>query len=110
MKLGEFLLNEKTKVSLNIINFVVLVGFVVTASFTFATWKTEAEAIDRALDVRITNEIRERVDADEDIKQEQKEISLKMSEIQNGQTELKIGMARIEVNILRLLEINEKDD
>ena len=44
MTVGEFLLNEKTKVSLSIINFVILVGFVVTASFTFATWKAQTEA------------------------------------------------------------------
>jgi len=64
VKLGAFLLNEKTKISLGIINFVILVGFVVTASFTFATWKAQMEATDTRLETMIANEIDTRESAD----------------------------------------------
>ncbi len=103
MKVEKFLLNEKTKVSLNIINFIVLVGFVITASFTFATWKTQSELIDVALDTKITNEIEQRKIADEIIIQEQKELRVYVTEIQAGQIELKEGQARIETDLKWLI-------
>lgn len=43
MKMGEFLLNEKTRVSLNIVNFLLLFGFIVTVVFTWATWSTDID-------------------------------------------------------------------
>ena len=104
MTLGDFLLNEKTKVSLSIINFVILVGFVVTAAFTSATYITEAAAKDIAQDVRMDTIESDRIAADVLLEQEQKEQRIQMSEVQNGQTELKIGQARLETHLINILK------
>lgn len=103
MKLGAFLLNEKTKVSLNIINFVILVGFVVTASFTFASWKTDMEnRIDKNT-VSIDAEINSRIESEARIIQDVESNAVVMLEIQSGQSDIKTSMARVETNILWIM-------
>ena len=41
--IGELLMNEKTKVTLNIINFITLILFIVTAVSTASAWKNEVD-------------------------------------------------------------------
>ena len=92
MKVGEFLLNEKTKVSLNIVNFIILVGFVVTASFTFATWKAEFQSIQSSEKTRLTLEITERKIADEKINDDLKETMTVLIETQTDLAEIKTDL------------------
>lgn len=92
MTLGEFLLNEKTKVSLNIINFVILVGFAITASFTFATWKTQAEADIKANNTLIVAEIEERKESVLELNNEIDEIRPTLIETQTRLAEIKTDL------------------
>ena len=52
MSLGEILLNEKTRVSVNIATLLFVIGFSITATFTFTTWKTEFQIIQQSEIVR----------------------------------------------------------
>jgi hypothetical protein len=92
MKVGEFLLNEKTRVSLNIVNFIILVGFAITASFTFASWKTEFETIQQSEKARLTVEIAERKQADNEIKEDLNEAMTVLIETQTDLAEIKTDL------------------
>lgn len=65
MKIGDVLLNEKTKVSLSIINFLLLFGFIITAVFTAATWSKDVENKIENNRIEISREIDARKEADE---------------------------------------------
>lgn len=74
MKMGDFLLNEKTKVSLNIVNFLLLFGFIITVVFTWATWTTDTENKIENNRVSIELEINSRKEADAEINKKLDEV------------------------------------
>jgi len=99
MKVGQFLLNEKTKVSLNLINLIMLVGFAITASFTFATWKAEFELIQQSEIQRLTVEIAERKQADKELKEDLKEAMNVFNEAKTDLVEIKTDLKWIIANM-----------
>ena len=92
MTVGEILVNEKTRVSLSIITFVVLVGSVVTGSFTVATWKTQQEAENARLETMIVNEVQARIESDEDINEKLDEVMPMLLQTQTDMAEIKTDL------------------
>lgn len=85
MKMGEFLLNEKTKVSLSIVNFLLLFGFIITTVFTWATWKTQIENKIETNRVNIVLENSGRKEADAEINKKLDEV---MPLLRDNQTDM----------------------
>lgn len=92
-RLGDILLNEQTRVTINIATLLIVIGFSITATFTFTTWKTSFEIVQKAEIVRLTDEISERklVDAEMDLKLKETNTILIESNMQltEMQTDLK---------------------
>ena len=76
-------MDEKTRISLNIVNLIVLVGFIITSVFTAATWKTQQEAEDARLNSMIINEIAARKSTDEELKEAIQRIEPTMIDVQS---------------------------
>jgi hypothetical protein len=72
-KLGEVLLNEQTRVTISIATLLIVIGFSITATFTFTTWKTKFESQLEYVDTQLVEEITERKLADEELMDEYKE-------------------------------------
>ena len=85
MRMGEFLLNETTKVSLNIVNFLLLFGFIITVVFTWATWTTETENKIENNRISIKSEIEQRKAAEAEIN---KKIDEVMPLLRENQTDM----------------------
>jgi len=92
MSLGDVLLNEKTRVSINIATLLFVIGFSITATFTFTTWKTEFQITQQSEIVRLSHEIEERKAVDEDIQQEQKENRTVLIETNTQLAEIKTDL------------------
>lgn len=67
----EIMLSENTRIIVSISTFLILIGFVITATFTFTTWKSETEAQNKAIELKITN--MQAYDVKQDIKIEKLE-------------------------------------
>ena len=104
MNLGAFLLNEKTRVSLNVINFVILVGFVITASFAFGTWKTQQEADTERLEIMIVGETEDRKTADDEINKKLDEFMPMLQENQKDLASIQTDLEWIKSMQTQLLE------
>lgn len=116
MRVGDFLLNEKTKVSLNIVNFLLLFGFIITVVFTWATWTADMEAEDKRqatedkrLESLIVAEKEERKLSDVELASDIKEIGLVVAEIQAGNVDLKEDIARLETHMLWMIDYVKKE-
>ena len=110
MKLGAVLLNEKTPVSLSIINLLILVSFAITASFTLASWKTEIENKIEINTAHISDEKIAREQADIRITEDVEENSVIMLEIQSSQSDIQTSIARVETNVLWIIKALQSGD
>lgn len=92
MSMGDFLLNEKTRVSLSIVNFLLLFGFIITAVFTSATWKADVENKVHINSSMIEQEIIDRKEEDSEINKKLDEVMPMLMQTQTDMAEIKTDL------------------
>jgi cell division protein FtsL len=69
-RLGNILINEKTKISLNIATFILVAGFIISVVFYGTTWIAQTENKINKNSEKIAKEVEDRKSADEAILEE----------------------------------------
>lgn len=92
MSVGGFLVSEKTKVSLSIVNFLLLFGFIITTAFTWASWTTDTKNKIENNRINISREIEDREKADEEINKKLNEVMPLLMQSQTDMAEIKTDL------------------
>lgn len=92
MNAENILLSEKTRVSISIATLLFVLGFSITATFTFTTWKTRFESQLENVDEELTTEILERKIADEALLDDMESTMAVLLETQTNLAEIKTDL------------------
>lgn len=84
----EILLSENSRVIIPIATLIIVIGFVITATFTFTTWKSQTEAKDKAMELKISE--MQKYDEKQDIK---------IEKLENATIDINISVKAIETDV-----------
>lgn len=84
----KILLDENTKIGISLVTLLAVIGFIITATFVFTTWKTKAEATDLALALQI-----ESLSIDND-KQD-----LRLEKLESATMDISVSVKAIETDV-----------
>lgn len=102
MTVPKLLIDENTKVIINISTLVIVVGFAITATFSFTTWKTQAEQKDIFLQEQI-------VKLEESTKEKDNELKDEIQVLKIAVEENKTNMIEIKTDVKWIRAYMEKD-
>lgn len=102
MKLGAIMLNEKTRVSITLTTLIIIIIFVIRASYVMGGVVTDLEATDKKLEDLIYQESCSRKLSDDRITED-------LNEIRPAVIEIKTKLAGIEANIEWLVNDRQKN-
>jgi len=103
-KVVSFLVDKKTEIVTNLGVIVVVIAAIVTGTYQITTMKTQFELKSQATEERLAKEIIDRKAADDTIFQKLKETDVSLAEIQSSQADIKTGLARVETNIIWIMD------
>lgn len=103
------MVDKKTEIVTNLGVIIVVISAIIAGTYQITTMKTQFELQLKSTNEKLVNEISERKTADDDIMQRLKENEVSMAEIKAGQGDIKVSIARIEENIIWLVDYVKKD-
>lgn len=88
MKMPEILLSENTRVLIPIATLIIVIGFAITATYTFTTWKSETEARNKAIELKIT-----------DMQAYDEKQDIKIEKLESATIDINISVKAIETDV-----------
>lgn len=88
MKMPDILLSENTRILIPIATLIIVIGFAITATYTFTTWKEQSDARAKAVEIRVQSIEAYDIKQDEDI-----------SKLETATIDINISVKAIETDV-----------